>query len=240
MKAILLAAGLGTRLRPLTDTIPKCLVSIDGKPLLAHWLESLCAAGVESILINLHHHAEQVEDFVANRPESKLITLAYEKELLGTAGTLRDNSHFFSGEPGMVIHADNFCPMDLTSFIRAHETRPVDTELTMMTFLADEPRTCGIIEADENGIVHEFHEKVENPPGNVANAATYIFEQSVIQFISLSLPGELVDISRDVIPRFLGRIFAFPADGPVIDIGTPKNLRRAQSCALALEAFSRC
>ena len=101
----------------------------------------------------------------------------------------------------MVIHADNFCPMDLTSFIRAHETRPVDTELTMMTFPADEPRTCGIIEADENGIVHEFHEKVENPPGNVAKAATYIFEQSVIQFISSSPPGELVDISRDVIPK---------------------------------------
>jgi len=237
VKAILLAAGLGSRLRPITNHTPKCLVPIAGKPLLGYWLDSLKNSGIESILVNLHCLADQVREFVVNRPDRNRITLVDERVLLGTAGTIKQNSEFFSGERGLVIHADNFCTANLATFVDKHENRPPGTELTMMTFVADEPRTCGILETDEKGIVHGFHEKVENPPGNVANAAIYIFEPSVIQFISSSPPGELVDISRDVIPEFLGRIFATPADGPVIDIGTPSSLKRAQSCALSLEGL---
>ena len=236
MKAVLLAAGFGSRLRPVTDHTPKCLVPIAGKPLLGYWLDSLACAGVESVLVNLHYLGDQVREFVSSRPDHHRITLVDEGSLLGTAGTVKQNSEFFSGDRGLVIHADNFCAANLATFVDKHENRPPGTDITMMTFVADEPRTCGILETDQKGVVHGFHEKVENPPGNVANAAIYIFEQSVIQFISSSPPGQLVDISKDVIPRFLGRIFATPADGPVIDIGTPNNLKRAQSCALTLEA----
>ena len=231
MKAVLLAAGLGTRLRPLTDTIPKCLVPVAGKTLLGHWLEALCAAGVESILINSHHHADQVERFVLSRPEKKMITLTVEEELQGTAGTLRSNLEFFSGEPSLVIHADNFCKASISRFIDEHLARPTGTELTMMTFVSDDPRTCGIVELDGQGIVREFHEKVPNPPGNIANAAIYVFEETVIRFISESKEGEFRDLSTDVIPRYLGRIYTAPADGIVIDVGTPANLERARCYA---------
>lgn len=237
MNAILLAGGFGSRLRPFTNHAPKCLAPIGGKPLLGYWLDSLMDAGIESVLINLHYLANQVIEFVSSSPYRNRITLVNEHVLLGTAGTVKQNSEFFSGERGLVIHADNFCRANLAAFIDKHENRPLGTELTMMTFVADEPRTCGILEADEKGVVYGFHEKVENPPGNVANAAIYIFEPSVIQFISSSPPGELVDISKDVIPEFLGRIFATPADGPVIDIGTPSSLKRAQSYALSLEGL---
>tara|TARA_E500000331_G_scaffold72430_1_gene67251 strand:- start:423 stop:1136 length:714 start_codon:yes stop_codon:yes gene_type:complete len=237
MNAILLAGGFGSRLRPFTNHVPKCLAPIGGKPLLGYWLDSLMDAGIESVLINLHYLANQVNEFVSSSPYCNRITLVNEHVLLGTAGTVKQNSEFFSEERGLVIHADNFCTANLAAFIDKHENRPLGTELTMMTFVADEPRTCGILEADEKGIVHGFHEKVENPPGNVANAAIYIFEPSVIQFISSSPPGELVDISKDVIPEFLGRIFATPADGLVIDIGTPSSLKRAQSYALSLEGL---
>ena len=134
-----------------------------------------------------------------------------------------------------MIHADNFCAADLTTFVDKHEKRPSGTELTMMTFVTEDPSACGIIEVDEKGVVHGFHEKVADPPGRIANAAIYVFEQSVIQYISASRAGELIDISRDVIPRYLGRIFAAPADGPVIDIGTPVNLERAQLSVLGLK-----
>ena len=231
MNALLLEAGFGSRLRPFTDHTPKCLAPIAGKPLLGYWLDSLAYAGVESVLVNVHYLADQVREFVLSRPDHNQINLVEERSLLGTAGTVKQNCDFFSGEQGLVIHADNFCTGNLATFVNKHKNRPPGTELTMMTFTTEEPSTCGILETDEKGVVHGFHEKVENPPGNVANAAIYIFEQSVIQFISSSSPGELVDLSRDVIPRFLGRIYATPADGIVIDIGTPANLARAQSYA---------
>ncbi len=235
MKALLLAAGFGARLRPITENTPKCLVPIGGKPLLGYWLDSLACAGVESVLVNLHHLADQVREFVSSRPDRNRITLVDERNLLGTAGTVKENSEFFSGNRGLVIHADNFCAANLANFIDKHEKRPSGTELTMMTFVTEDPSACGIIEVDEKGVVHGFHEKVADPPGRIANAAIYVFEQSVIQYISASRAGELIDISRDVIPRYLGRIFAAPADGPVIDIGTPVNLERAQSSVLGLK-----
>ena len=229
MRAILLAAGLGTRLRPITNHVPKCLVPIRGKPLLAYWLESLWAAGISSVLINSHHHAEQVEEFVSGRPERDLISLVYEPELRGTAGTLRVNYQFLLGEPCLVIHADNFCSADLRSFILAHESRPVGTEITMMTFVSDDPSSCGIIRADGAGVVHEFYEKVANPPGNIANGAIYIFEPSVIEFIVSMTFEEVNDISTDLLPRYLGKIFSTPADGPLVDIGTLENLSKARA-----------
>ena len=81
MKALLLSAGLGTRLRPLTDTIPKCLVQINGKPLLQIWLENLTKYGVKEFLINTHYLHKQVEDFANNSTFKEKITLIYEKEL---------------------------------------------------------------------------------------------------------------------------------------------------------------
>ena len=231
MKALLLAAGLGTRLRPLTNDVPKCLMEIGDQPLLGHWLDALFGSGIDSILVNLHHHSEQVKSYVEARLDRSSIHLVYEKQLLGTAGTVRANCEFFDGEAGLVLHADNFCTANISKFICAHEGRPKDAALTMMTFVSDDPRSCGIVGLDEQGVVREFHEKVVNPPGNIANAAIYVFEETVIRFISESKEGELRDLSTDVIPRYLGRIYAAPADGVVIDVGTLANLERAKSYA---------
>jgi mannose-1-phosphate guanylyltransferase len=90
MKAIILAAGLGTRLRPITSTTPKCLVPINGVPLLELWLRDCERAGVEAVLVNTHHLAERVEEFVAAR-RGIPVTLAYEPTLLGSAGTIAAN-----------------------------------------------------------------------------------------------------------------------------------------------------
>ena len=231
VKALLLAAGLGSRLRPITNHIPKCLVPIDGKPLLSYWLDALFGAGIDSILINVHYLSDQVTAFVTSRSDRDRITIVEERTLLGTAATLKENVEFFSGESSLVIHADNFCTASVPNFINQHRIRPECAELTMMTFWSAEPKTCGIVVVDEQGIVREFHEKVESPPGNIANAAIYVFEDSVLQYISQSKDGELIDISKDLIPKYLGRIYATPADGVVVDVGTPAKLERAQSYA---------
>ena len=95
MKAFLLAAGLGTRLRPITEEIPKCLVPINGKPLLEYWLESIFSSGIKECLINTHYLSEKVADYIATSKYKKSITVVYEKKLIGTAGSLKKNIEFF-------------------------------------------------------------------------------------------------------------------------------------------------
>ena len=118
MKVVLLAAGFGTRLRPITDSIPKCLVHIGNKPLLGHWLDSLFKVGIDSVLINLHYRSDQVRKYVATRVDKDKIFLAEESELLGTAGTIRENRAYLDGDQSLIIHADNFCNANLTDFIQ--------------------------------------------------------------------------------------------------------------------------
>lgn len=227
MRAVLLAAGLGTRLRPLTDRIPKCLVSIRGKPLLAHWLDLLMPSGIERVLVNTHHLPEAVRRFVAESPWRERITLVHEEGLLGTGGTILRNTAFFGRNAFMVAHADNLTQFDVGAFIRRHERRPPGALITMMTFCTDTPQTCGIVEEDARGVVTAFYEKVPNPPGNRANAAVYIFEPAVVDFLE-ALGKEVIDLSTEVIPAFLGRICIFHNSDYHRDIGTLESLRRAE------------
>lgn len=174
MRALLLAAGYGTRLRPLTNTIPKCLVPIKGRPLLEIWLNTLTQAGLGPFLVNTHYLADQVKEFIAASAYQDKVALSHEPMLLGTAGTLMANLSFFNGEDGLLIHADNYCLANFPAFVEAHRRRPSQCLLTMMTFRTETPSTCGIVELDAEGIVIGFHEKVASPPSNLANGAIYL------------------------------------------------------------------
>ena len=208
MRAILLAAGLGTRLRPLTNTIPKCLVPIKGKPLLGIWLERLTQSGIGPFLVNTHYLAEQVNAFLEASLYRESVTLVNELELCGTAGTLIANLGFFQGEDGLLIHADNFCLADFTAFQHAHLKRPLDCVMTMMTFRTENPSTCGIVELDEHGVVISFHEKVANPPGNLANGAVYILSAELLERMGDDLKT-VKDFSSEVLHRFVGQIYTY-------------------------------
>jgi mannose-1-phosphate guanylyltransferase len=212
MRAILLAAGLGTRLRPITDTIPKCLVPINGKPLIDYWLEQLTKAGVEKFLINTHYLHEQVESYIEQSKFAGMVDLVYEEELLLTGGTVIANKDFINDEPFMLVHADN---------------RPPNTEITMMTFTTDDPKSCGVVKMDNSGIIQEFHEKVQNPPSTIANGAVYIVEASVISYMG-RLNKVKVDFSVDVLPYFVGRIFTYYNGLYHRDIGNIRSYELAQ------------
>lgn len=228
MKALLLAAGFGTRLRPLTLDLPKCLVPINGRPLLDYWLEITSDSKIESVLVNLHYLPEKVVKCIDESPYNTKVTTVYEEELLGTAGTLLENKIFFGTDPILMIHADNFSVFDLDAFIQAHDARPKECEITMMTFKTDVPETCGILELDDRNIVRKFHEKVSNPPGDLANGAVYIIESSVFSFLE-SLGTREIDFSTQVLPFFLGRIFTFHNDQYHRDIGTMESYQKAQN-----------
>ena len=227
MRAMLLAAGLGTRLAPLTNTVPKCLVPIAGRPLLDYWIQLLSHGGIRDILINLHYLPEQVRAHVSGSSYSVNISLVHERELLGTGGTIRNNRDFLKGGPGMVIHADNLSVFAVPDFVNRFKTRGSHIEITMMTFFTDTPQSCGIVELDDDGTVMAFHEKTARPPGNLANAAVYIFSPRVVDFIA-GLGKDKVDISTEVLPHFLGRINTYNNTVYHRDIGTPESLRAAE------------
>lgn len=228
MRALLLAAGLGTRLRPLTDRIPKCLVPIHGRPLLAYWLEALLEPGpIERVLVNTHHLADQVRSFVRSSPWTDRVDLVHEERLLGTGGTVLANRGFLGRGPCMIAHADNLTRFPLAEFLSAHANREAGVAITMMTFEADDPQSCGIVTTDRRGIVTAFHEKVTHPPGRTANAAVYVFEPAVLDFLA-GLGGPVIDLSTQMIPAFVGRIQVWRNSAYHRDIGTPQSLQAAE------------
>ncbi len=226
MKALLLSAGIGTRLRPLTDSTPKCLVPINGKPLMEYWIDLLCKENQIPVMINLHYLSEQVATYIHSSPYRKNIKIVHEKSLLGTGGTLLKNRAFFKNEPIFLAHADNLTIFDLDTFIHAHQLRPTNCEITMMTFETPTPQTCGIVELDKENVVCAFHEKIKNPPGNLANGAVYILEPSVLDFLK-SLGKIQIDFSTEVLPNYLGKIFTFHNSQYHRDIGTMESYTKA-------------
>jgi mannose-1-phosphate guanylyltransferase len=227
LKALLAAAGTGTRLRPLTDVLPKCLMPINGKPLLGIWLDMLSAAGVSEIIVNLHHHAALVRDYVARSPYAGMVTLAHEETLLGTAGTLMHHRERLSGGTTFFAHADNLAAFDMARFLDVHRARPRGAVMTMMTFVTDTPELCGIVRLDERGRIAEFHEKSRDAHGNVANAAVYLLEPDIFALID-RLGSPVVDFTTDVLVKILDRVHTFHNGVYHRDIGTPASLAQAQ------------
>jgi mannose-1-phosphate guanylyltransferase len=228
MKAILLAAGLGTRLAPITNSTPKCLVPVHGKPLLAYWLDTLTKLGVQEVLINLHYLPHQVRDFIAASPYQKMVTLVEEEELLGTAGTLFKNKLFWQNNTTMVIHADNFCLSDLSQMIRFHQNRKNNTDATLLLFNTQQPKSCGVVKLDQQSVITEFHEKVSKPPTNLASGALFIFSPNVYhRYFKYLNPNKHYELSIDIIPSMVGKLQGWHVDDFYIDIGSPETLALA-------------
>jgi mannose-1-phosphate guanylyltransferase len=224
MKAFLLAAGLGTRLRPLTDTIPKCLIPVCEKPLLGWWLDLFRKYGVEEVLINLHHLPEQVRTYVAAQPGDIKIHLVYEERLLGSAGTLRANRWFVEDEQEfLVCYADNLTSVSLADFLVFHRAHKKD--FSMALFRAQNPRACGIATIDADHVVTSFTEKPENPRSDLANAGIYLSTPAILDMIP---PLPTADIGYHLLPQLVGKMAGWEMDDFLIDVGTMENLQKAR------------
>ncbi len=228
MKALLLSGGYGTRLRPITNTKPKCLVEVNGKPILEHWLIKLEEINCQSVLINTHYLSEQVEDFLENYNTNMQIKTTFESELLGTAGTFIKNADFFSDAQGLLIHADNYTTNKLKSFVNSINFMPKSCLLTMLTFKTENPSQCGIVETDSKGIVRNFFEKSNEFHGYKANGAIYSFNYELVSWIKNNFPFAK-DFSLDILPFLKGRIFTFHIEEEFFDIGTPESLLKANN-----------
>lgn len=219
MKAVLLAAGLGTRLRPLTDTLPKCLVEVAGKPLLEWWFELLRQHKIREVLINVHHHHDQVVKYGSRHAKDFHIQFSYEPNLLGSAGTLKANRDFIGEhEPCLVVNADNLTNADLTAFQMFHEQMPHDFSIALERSLDLKGKGIADVKGD---VMVGFQEKPLFPKGEFINAGLYILTRRCLDYIPEKIPA---DIGYDLLPSMVGQANAWVMEDFLADIGTLESL----------------
>ena len=230
MKAMLLAAGRGERLRPLTDTTPKCMLRFEGKPLLEHWIDKLHSVGIRDVVINVHHLAEVVVDhFGSGERWDMHVEYSRESELLGTSGALRQVKSRFEDQSFLVIYADNQSTCGLHDIVEFHVRH--GSVATMSVCWIDDPRSCGIVGFDAQGRVERFLEKptADQVFSHYINAGIYVFEPAVFDYIPES---GVSDFSRDVFPRMLtarAPLYAFPYDGYVLKFDTFEDWKKSEA-----------
>lgn len=240
MKAILLAAGLGTRLRPVTDHLPKCLVPVAGRPLLDWWLDLLETHGVRDLLINLHHLPDVVRRHLAEYRGGVRVHTVMEPELLGSAGTILANRDFVADcEQFLVLYADNLTNANLTELVEFNRANPAP--LTVGLFRAESPSDCGIASLDEQGVIVEFVEKPIAPKSDLASAGLFVARPALFDhLLSPELHPEQrpYDFGRHVMPSLVGRMNGLLVSGYLRDVGTPQSLARAEAEWKRLQAPS--
>jgi mannose-1-phosphate guanylyltransferase len=224
MKAFLLAAGVGSRLRPITDTTPKCMLPIGGQPLLDIWLDTFDRAGVDEVLVNLHHLPDVVRRHLDARAGPPAVRTFFEPELLGSAGTLAANRAWLDGEEMfLACYADNLTDVDLRSLAETHQAHGAIATLTV--FHSERPSAGGVVELDAADTVVGFTEKPSQPVSDLVNAGMYAFHPRVLDEIGGPPPR---DIGYDLLPRLVGRAKAIPVEGYFRDVGTVDAYQRAQ------------
>jgi len=212
-QAMMLAAGQGMRLRPLTDRIPKCMVPLGGKPLLEYGIRWLQKHGVTELAINLHHLPETVTEYFGDGQRWGLhITYSREPEPLGTAGGVKQMATFFRG-PFFVWYGDNLSTCRLDRLWERHKSR--GGAATVALHYREDPSHAGIVGLDDQDRITRFLEKPA--PGEVfshwVNAGIYVLEPAVLDVIP---SGRAVDFGRDVCPAMLaagGALYGYRMSG---------------------------
>lgn len=223
MKALILAAGRGSRLGKLTDSLPKPLVEVKGKPVISYLIDKLINLNVTEIFINMHYKHALLEKFILDSSYKAKLNLIYEPTLLGTAGTLKSLNDQLSTEDFIVMHADNYFQDDLKVLKQKHLATNSDYLITLGTFLVTSPEKFGTVDLTYDNTVIKFFEKKQDSPSRIANSAIYFMKPEVKAEID-KLNEYENDISLHLIPKLLGKIKAFELTGYFYDIGTPENL----------------
>ena len=231
MKALLLAAGFGSRLGDLTKLTPKPLIKVGENSILAFSLEQLARSGVTEVIVNTHYLAEQIEVFLEKYDTPLNITLSHEENLLGTAGTLKKHIKKLLDDDFIVMHADNYFADSLLNFVFAHKSRNVGNFGSLGTFETQNPESCGVLLLNPDKTIREFHEKVTNPPSKIANAAIYLLTPEVSEPL-LKLSQNENDISKHLIPKIMSGLFTYNFEGLFVDIGRPEGLELANTYAV--------
>ena len=234
MKGMILAAGEGRRLRPLTDHLPKPMLPVAGRPLLEHTITYLRDCGVTDLAINLHHLPAVVMDYFGNGSRWGVnLRYSVEERLLGSAGGVK-RLQFFFDETFVVFYGDLLTWADLRPMIALH--RCAGVLATMGLYHVPDPWNRGIVQLDEAQTIVRFAEK---PPhdqvfSNLANAGIYILEPEVLERIPVE---QMVDFGHDVFPGLLAegvQVAGYVIEDILIDIGLWEKYEEANRIMLNL------
>jgi NDP-sugar pyrophosphorylase family protein len=233
MKALVLAAGLGTRLGPMTLDKPKSTLPVGGRPLIECLVRWLSQHGITEIAVNLHHCPEAITQCLGTGAELGVrLTYSYEPTLLGTAGAAKNLEQFLD-VPFVVVYGDGYTNLDLSRLCRLHDARrrTGQPHITMALFRVPNPTACGLVDLDDERRVTRFVEKPapEDVFTDLANAGVLIIDPALLELIP---KGEVSDFGRNILPLALERgirIYGEPlhVDEYLIDIGTPDSYARA-------------
>jgi mannose-1-phosphate guanylyltransferase len=221
VQALVLAGGEGTRLRPLTLTLPKPVIPLAGRPFLSFMLDWLKRHGVDDVLLSCGYRSHDVERVLGHEHRGMRLRYVVEDEPLGTAGPLRlAADEGVLEERVLVLNGDTLTDLDLTAEIAEHEAN--DAKATLALVAVEDTASYGVVPTKDNGEVEAFLEKQPGPaPTNRINAGAYVLESSVVEMIPA---GRAVSIEREVFPQLVGAgLYGYIADAYWIDIGTPER-----------------
>lgn len=218
MQALILAGGEGTRLRPLTYTVPKPVLPLAGRPHIAYVIDWLVRHGVDDVIISCGFLADGMRETLAELEPGVEIRYAEEPDARGTAGAIRFAEEMLA-DRFLVLNGDILCDLDLTALIEQHTG--TGAEATIALYPVPDPTGYGLIHRQDDGEVTEFLEKPE--PDQIdtdeINAGAYLLERSVLDLIP---PDTAVSIEREVFPQMVGKgLYGIRLEGYWIDIGTP-------------------
>ncbi len=232
MRAMLFAAGLGTRLRPLTDSLPKCLVPVNGRPMIDYPLLLLRHHGIREIVVNVHHFADRVEAYLGDGSRMG-VEIAYSREenLLDTGGGLLGARRFLDHGTFVVINSDVLIDLRLDEVLRFHRERRAAATLVLRKDPAAE--TYGAIWTDGQGVIRRFldHQAPRPPSGALEQymfTGVHVVEPAIFRYMDGAGP---FSITRSTYPAMLKggeRMCGFGFDGEWQDLGTPERLRKAE------------
>lgn len=228
MRAVVLVGGFGTRLRPLTLTVPKPMLPIGHVPMIARLVDRLGRGGVTEVVLALGFRPEPfIEAFPDGRCGDVALTYAVEPEPLDTAGAIKFAAEFAGIDDTFVVaNGDVMTDLDVSQLIAAH--RSFGAEATLHLIGVEDPSTFGVVDLADDGVVRAFVEKPApgSEPSNLINAGTYVFEPSVLARIP---PATKVSIERDTFPRIVadGGLYGVATDDYWIDAGVPALYRAA-------------
>ncbi len=223
MKALFLAGGFGTRLKPITDDLPKPMVPIMGKPLLERNIENLKKHGIDEVLLSTCYKPHKIEEYFGSGEERGIkISYIFEEKPLGTGGAIK-NAHKYTDDTFVVFNADILSDIDISEMIKFH--KKTGAIATIAVTQVDNPSNYGVIEHDENGFIQSFKEKPQpnESCSNLINAGIYIFEPELLKEIP---SGRAVSIERETYPHLLQKgykLAVYNACSYWLDVGTPQK-----------------
>src|SRR5580704_384455 len=224
LKAFLLAGGHGTRLRPLTGSVPKCLVPIRGRPLLDIWLELCARSGITEVLINLHAHSQPIEQHLERSGSPVNVRLVREDHLLGSAGTLAANRAWVDSDSAFwILYSDVLTNTRLNCMSEFHSRH--GAVATLGLYQVPDPSRCGVAIMDSTGVIIDFEEKPQIPRSNLVFSGLMIANPRLFDLIPACVPA---DLAFHVLPRLLGKMRGYLIEDYLLDIGTLSNYQQAQ------------